>query len=341
MTQAGLRVAVVGATGAVGKAMLSILSERKFPVRELVLYASERSLGKKILFQGRSVECQVMKVGCFKGVDIAFFDASDAVSKQWVPEALKDGVWVVDHSAVYRMENDVPLLVPELNAEVLEKKLKEKKNTPFVVSGPNCSTVQLTLALQPIQKKWGLKHVVVSTYQSTSGAGLGAMQELKDQTVQFLNSQPITPKEFAHPIAFNCIPQIGSFLESGFTTEETKLMEETKKILQLPELKISATAVRVPTLSCHSESVWVECDRSFSMSELKDELRKQSGLVVMDGSYPMPVDCAEKDAVFVGRLRKDPSVENGMNFWIVSDNLRKGAALNAVQIGEVLLRNLF
>jgi aspartate-semialdehyde dehydrogenase len=344
MTHKGLKVAVVGATGAVGRVMLAILEERKFPISKFVPFASEKSVGKKLVANGCEGTCQILKPGCFDGIDLAFFDASDEISKEWTPQALKSGAWVVDHSGVFRMDKDVPLLVPEINADVLEKKLKSQ-SSPFVVSGPNCSTVQLTLALKPIQKNWGLNRVIVSTYQSTSGAGWEAMEELKTHTSSFLQGKNLSPKEFVHPIEFNCIPHIGRFLDTGFTSEETKVMEETKKILAQPDLLISATAVRVPTLSCHSESVYVETRKSAPLASLRDEWKKQSGIQVVDdvetNSYPMPIHSTGKNPVFVGRLRKDPAHENSVSFWVVSDNLRKGAALNAVQIGELLLKNLF
>lgn len=352
--QNGLSVAVVGATGAVGRELLAILEERRFPVRELIPFASSRSAGKTVVFRGMTFPCRVMESGCFRGVDIAYFDASDAVSKEWVPEAAESGAWVIDNSATFRMEQDVPLLVPEVNGALLEERARNWKNLPSrqrIVSGPNCSTVELVVALKPIRDRWGLKRVTVSTYQSTSGAGAAAMEELSAQSMAVFSNKPVIAKAFAHRIAFNCIPQIGGFKEDGYTSEEQKIMQEARKILSLPDLRINATAVRVPTFSGHGESVNVECERPFSAEEVRDALRAQSGLVVQDeparNVYPMnvtadgdPVEGASgRDAIYVGRIRRDPSVENGLNFWIVSDNLRKGAALNAVQAGEVLLRN--
>lgn len=351
----GFKVAVVGATGAVGKELLQILADRKFPVDELVPFASPRSEGKGIQFDGKAYRCQVMKPGCFKGVDIAFFDASDAISKEWVPQAAEEGAWVVDNSAAFRLEEDTLLLVPEVNGHLLEERLKNINSlTPRqrILTGPNCSTVQMVVALKPIHDRWGLKRVVASTYQSTSGAGAAAMEELSAQTVGMFNQKPVAPQAFTHQIAFNCIPHIGGFKDDGYTSEEQKMMVESRKLLGLPDLRITATAVRVPTFSCHGESINVECERPFDIEEVREALRAQPGVTVQDepkkNVYPMgvtggndPVEGATgRDAVYVGRLRRDASLENGLNLWVVSDNLRKGAALNAVQIGETLVKAL-
>jgi aspartate-semialdehyde dehydrogenase len=357
MTKTGLKIAVVGATGAVGRELLSILEQRNFPVSELVPFASERSAGKPIHFRGKSYPCRSLKEDCFEGVQIAFFDASDAVSKTWVPSAAESGAWVVDNSATFRMEEDVLLVVPEVNGNLLEVRLRPGSKAltarERIISGPNCSTAQLVVALKPLSEKWGLKRVVVSSYQSTSGAGAAAMEELSAQTLGALNRKPVPAKAFAHGIAFNCIPHIGGFKDDGYTSEEAKIMAESRKLLGLPALKITATAVRVPTYSCHGESVNIELERSFTIEEVRAALVAHSGIIVQDqpqkAIYPMgnpgegdPVEGASgRDAVYVGRLRKDASVENGLNLWVVSDNLRKGAALNAVQIGEVLVKNLF
>jgi aspartate-semialdehyde dehydrogenase len=339
-----MNVAVVGATGAVGKQLLSILQERKFPVTGLLPFASERSAGKPVALNGKTYPCRVLKPGCFDGVDFVFFDAADSISKEWVPHALASGAWVIDNSSVFRMDEDVPLLVPEVNGDILKTPLKKK-----LIAGPNCSTVQMVVALKPIQENWGLKRVVVSTYQSTSGAGAAAMDELTEQTAGVFSQKKVPPKLFKHQIAFNCIPQIGGFKDSGYTSEEEKIVEETRKILRAPRLPVSATAVRVPTLSCHGESVNVECERRFELEEVRKALHGQEGVILQDNPenfvYPMGLSGEDsavagatgKDAVYVGRVRRDPSVENGLNLWVVSDNLRKGAALNAVQIGEILL----
>jgi aspartate-semialdehyde dehydrogenase len=347
------RVAVVGSTGAVGRELLSLLEARKFPIGELVLFSSPRSEGKEVVWKGKSHRCKVLQPGCFKGTDIAFFDASDAISKEWVPQAAEAGAWVVDNSATFRLEEDVPLVVPEINGDLVEKRLRAQgKLLPRqrIFSGPNCSTVQMVLPLKPIRDLWGIRRIVVSTYQSTSGAGSAAMEELSIQTYDLLNQKTLVSKAFPHQIAFNCIPHIGGFKDDGYTSEETKMITESRKILSLPGLKMTATAVRVPTLSCHSESVNVECERAFTLEKVRTALEEQPGIRVVDDPknqvYPMgltaPGDRVEsatgRDAVYVGRVRRDTSVENGLNFWVVSDNLRKGAALNAIQIAEVLLR---
>lgn len=353
-TQPGFSVAVVGATGAVGRELLSILEQRDFPVKEIVFFASPRSLGKTIEFRGKSSPCQVMKKGCFKGIDIAFFDASDAISKEWVPEAAEAGAWVVDNSATFRMSEGSLLIVPEVNGELLEERIRrgvrELAPSERIITGPNCSTVQMVVALKPLHAKWGLKRVVVSTYQSTSGAGSAAMEELSAQTMGIFNQKPVAPQAFTHQIAFNCIPHIGGFKDDDYTSEEQKIVAETRKLLGLPGLRISATAVRVPTFSCHAESVNVELDRPVTVAEARAALKAQAGVILLDepakNVYPLGVtsegDRVEgatgRDAVYVGRVRKDPSLENGLNLWVVSDNLRKGAALNAVQIGEMLVR---
>jgi aspartate-semialdehyde dehydrogenase len=366
MTRA-LRTAVVGATGAVGKELLRILEDRHFPVSELIPFASSRSEGKGISLQGRTYPCQVLHKGCFAGVDIAFFDASDAISREWVMEAAEAGAWVIDNSAVYRMEDDIPLLVPEVNGELLTKRLahgvKNLTARERILAGPNCSTVQMVVALKPIRDRWGIKRVVVSTYQSASGAGAAAMDELTAQAIGVFNQKPVAPKAFKHQLAFNCIPQIGGFVKAssgfghtrtadGYTSEEQKIMEETRKILGLPNLRISATAVRVPTFSCHGESVNVECERAVTALEVREALCGQPGVIVQDEPaefiYPMGLageasdveSATGRDAVYVGRIREDHSVEHGLNFWVVSDNLRKGAALNAVQVGEFLLSQI-
>lgn len=348
----GFTIAVIGATGAVGRELLAILDERKFPIGRLVPFASARSQGKAVAFRGAEIPCEVLQKGCFQGVDIAFFDASDSVSKEWVPEAAAAGAWVIDNSATFRMEPDVPLLVPEVNGALLEQRARAGKSLSpreRIIAGPNCSTVELVVALKPLHDHWGLRRVTVSTYQSTSGAGAAAMEELSSQTLAALEDRKTVSKAFAHRIAFNCIPQIGGFKDDGYTSEEQKIMQETRKILDLPELRINATAIRVPTFSGHGESVNVECDRPVSPEQARAALRAQRGIVVLDDPeksvYPMnvtaqddPVEgAAGRDAVYVGRIRRDPSIENGLNFWIVSDNLRKGAALNAVQAGEILV----
>jgi aspartate-semialdehyde dehydrogenase len=351
-----LKIAIVGATGAVGRELLKILDQRKFPFEELHVFASPRSAGKNVQFQGKAHTLKAMTKGCFNGIDMVFFDASDAVSKEWVPEAAGAGAWVVDNSATYRMDDEVLLLVPEVNGHLLEKQAKKSKSSgnykDRVVAGPNCSTVQMVLPLKIINDQWGLERVVVSTYQSTSGAGSAAMDELSAQTKHVGGGGEASPQIFPHQIAFNCIPHIGTFKDDGYTTEELKLMAEARKILGLPELKITATAIRVPTLSCHAESVNVETKKTFEIEDIRASLKASPGIILQDEPekkiYPMGMPGSSsvvegatgRDAVYVGRIRKDRSVHFGLNLWIVSDNLRKGAALNAVQIGEALLQHL-
>ena len=355
----GFKIAIIGATGAVGRELLKILDERKFPIKELVAFASPRSVGKVVKFKDQSLRCKALTKGCFAGIDFAFFDASDAISKDWVPEAASSGAWVIDNSATYRMEQDIPLLVPEVNGHLLDARIQTIKQGKTleprerILAGPNCSTVQLVVALKPLSDQWGLKRVVVSSYQSVSGAGTAATEELSIQTMGLFNQKPAESRAFSHQIAFNCIPQIGGFKEDGNTSEEQKIILESRKILGLPNLRITATAVRVPTLSCHGESVNVECDRDVTPDQAREAMRAQAGLIVLDepakGIYPMGMtadgdavpSATGKDPVYVGRIRKDHSVDHGLNFWVVSDNLRKGAALNAVQIGEALVKALF
>ena len=347
------RVAVVGATGAVGREMFKVLAERKFPVSELVPFASGRSAGRVLPWNGRDWICRALAPGCFDGVDIAFFDASDAVSKEWVPQAAAAGAWVVDNSGHHRMDPDIPLVVPEVNgALALEKAKRGVRALPErerIIAGPNCTTIQMVVALRPIRDRWGIKRLVISTYQAVSGAGTAAMDELTAQTSAVIAGRASAPHTFAHQIAFNCIPQIGGFKDDGYTSEEHKLMAETRKILAMPNLKVTATAIRVPTLACHGESLNLETDRPCSPEDVRAALRGEPGIVVLDepqrGIYPMGAPGAAssvegavgRDGVYVGRIRRDSSLENGLNLWVVSDNLRKGAALNAVQVGELLV----
>ena len=352
-----LNIGVVGATGAVGKELLSILVQRKFPYKSLKLFASARSQGKEVQVAGKTYRCEVLQKGCFDGLDMVFFDASDAISKEWVTQAAEAGAWVVDNSATYRMDADTLLLVPEVNGHLLEKRIQAAGGSKAklsarerILTGPNCSTVQLVVALKPIHDRFVLKRVVVSSYQSTSGAGAAAMEELSTQTQSFLNKKPVASQHFTHQIAFNCIPHIGGFKDDGYTSEEHKIMAESRKILGLPSLRITATAVRVPTWSCHGETVQIECEKSLTAAQAREALSKQPGLIIQDepkrNIYPMGftgqedlVECGTgRDAVYVGRIREDHSVDNGLNLWVVSDNLRKGAALNAIQIGELLVR---
>ena len=350
------RVGVVGATGAVGRVLLDVLETRKFSVSELVPFASGRSVGKEVRFAGQAWKCRPLEAGCFDGLDWVFFDASDAVSRDWVPQAARAGAWVVDNSAAFRMDTDVPLLVPELNGHLIDRAWKqvhegsaEDAAHARILTGPNCSTVQLVMALAPLHREFGMKRVIVSTYQSVSGAGAAAVEELRSQTAQALQGNFTAPKVLSHRIALNCIPQIGGFQADGFTSEEKKIREESRKILDLPSLRISATAVRVPTEQCHGESVSVEFERPVSVERAREVLATQPGVQVLDSPadlvYPLgvvgPGDAvspgAGSDPVWVGRIRLDPAWDSGLAFWIISDNLRKGAALNAVQIAEAVL----
>lgn len=349
MSGKAFKIAIVGATGAVGREMIDVLEKRSFPISDCLMFASPRSVGKKVKLQSREFPCQVMEKGCFAGVDIAFFDASDEVSKQWVPEALSAGAWVIDNSGTHRMNPEVELVVPEVNGDRLEKLAKDARSgsaAKRLVAGPNCTTIQLVTALKPLSDRYGLKRVVVSTYQSVSGAGTEAMNELKEQLVAAAVSpgKKLEAKALRHPIAFNLIPHIGSFDSEGYTSEEKKVIAETRKIMGLPNLPVSCTAVRVPTLSCHAESVNLELSKPFTVSEVRETLSRGEGVVVQDDPsqalYPMNLTGSGKDPVYVGRLRIDPSTENGLHLWVVSDNLRKGAALNAVQIAERIVPHL-
>ncbi len=352
----GFRVGVVGATGAVGRELLGILESRRFPVKELVLFASSRSEGRSISWGGKAHRCQALKKGCFEGRQIVFFDASDSVSKEWVPQAAQSGAWVVDNSATFRLEEDILLIVPEVNGILLQNQLQSQPMNLLswrkrVVTGPNCVAAPLAVVLKPILDRWGLKRVVLSTYQSTSGAGSAAMEELSKQTVGMFNQSILAAKVFPHQIAFNCIPHIGGFKPDGATSEELKVIDETRKLLASPGLRISVTAIRVPTFSCHGESVNLELEKPYDQIEqVREALQGQAGLIVQDDPkkniYPMGLASSDdgvesstgRDAVYVGRIRRDPSVESGVNLWLVSDNLRKGAALNAVQLGEAVIK---
>jgi aspartate-semialdehyde dehydrogenase len=325
----GYNIAIVGATGLVGRKMLQILEERNFPVKDLKLLASERSEGIELSFNGERLKVEKLTEEKFKGVDIALFSAGTDVSVKFVPEAVKRGCVVIDNSSAFRLEKDVPLVVPEVNAE----KISQHKG---IIANPNCSTIQLVVVLKPLHDKFKIKRIVVSTYQSVTGAGKKALDQLMFE-IQGL--KPQTPK-FPHQIAYNCIPQIDNFFEDGYTKEEHKIMKETKKILDDENIKITATCVRVPTIGGHAESVNIEFENKFSLEDIIQTLNQAPGVIVIDkpyeSIYPMPIFSNEKDDVFVGRIRLDQSIENGLNLWIVADNLRKGAATNAVQIAETL-----
>jgi aspartate-semialdehyde dehydrogenase len=328
-------VAVVGATGAVGRTMLSILEERKFPVGRLVPLASARSAGKQVEFNGEKITIQELKADSFAGLDIALFSAGGSVSREFCPIAAKAGCVVIDNSSAFRMEKDVPLVVPEINPHAIG-------DNPGIIANPNCSTIQMVVALKPIHDRYKIKRVVVSTYQSVSGTGQDAIEELKAQTGQALNDQPVTKDVYPHQIAFNCLPHIDTFLESGYTKEEMKMVNETRKILEDDSIQVSPTTVRVPVFYAHSEAVNVETEQVIDVQELRKILSEAPGVRLVDApgktEYPLAVDAAGRDEVMVGRVRADLDNPRAVNLWIVADNLRKGAALNAIQIAEYLIR---
>ncbi|MGA2487071.1 MAG: aspartate-semialdehyde dehydrogenase [Roseiarcus sp.] len=331
----GFKVAVAGATGNVGREMLSILAERRFPVSEVVALASSRSIGKEVSFGDRVLKCKALENYDFSTTDICLMSAGGAVSKEWSPKIGAQGCVVIDNSSTWRMDPDVPLVVPEVNADAARG--YGKKN---IIANPNCSTAQLVVALKPLHDKARIKRVVVSTYQSVSGAGKAAMDELFTQTRAVFTTDPVEAKKFPKRIAFNLIPQIDVFMEDGSTKEEWKMVAETKKILD-PKIKLTATCVRVPVFISHSESVNIEFEKPITADEARNILAAAPGCLVIDrrepGGYITPHEAAGEDATYISRIREDPTVENGLALWCVSDNLRKGAALNAVQIAEVLV----
>lgn len=331
----GYKVAVVGATGNVGREMLAILAERGFPVSEVVALASPRSLGTEVSFGDKTLKTKVLDHYDFSDTDICLMSAGGSVSKEWSPKIGAQGCVVIDNSSAWRYDADVPLIVPEVNADAVAG--FTKKN---IIANPNCSTAQLVVALKPLHEAATIKRVVVSTYQSVSGAGKEGMDELFTQTRAVFVTDPIEPKKFPKRIAFNLIPHIDVFMEDGYTKEEWKMMAETKKILD-PKIKLTATCVRVPVFISHSEAVNVEFEKPISADEAREILREAPGCLVIDkrepGGYITPHEAAGEDATYISRIREDATVENGLTFWCVSDNLRKGAALNAVQIAEVLV----
>ena len=335
----GVNVAVVGVTGAVGTEMLRVLERRDFPIDELRPLASSRSAGKSVLFRGKEVQVQELTADSFDGMNIGLFSAGGGISKEFVPYAIEKNCVVVDNTSAFRMDEDVPLVVPEVNAN----RISEHNG---VIANPNCSTIQLVLVLKPIHDAVKIKRVVVSTYQAVSGAGYSALVELKKETEHILSekSEGFNRTIFPHQIAFNALPQLpqsDAFLENGYTDEEMKMINETKKILEDSSFRITTTTVRVPVFRGHSESVNIETEVPYSADQARDLLSKAEGIVVLDDPskqlYPLATNAVGKDDTFVGRIREDGSVENGLNMWVVSDNLLKGAALNAVQIAEKLL----
>ena len=330
-----INVGVVGATGVVGETFLSLMEEREFPAGEVRLFASSNSLGQTRRCQGREFPVTTLAEGCFDGLDLVFFSSGDDISKEWAPKAVKAGAFAVDNSAAFRMDPKTVLIVPEVNGELLPK-----PGSPAIIANPNCSTIQLVVALQPLAKRWGLKRVHCASYQSVSGAGRDGIEELIDQTKLSLEGEePAKGKTFPAPVAFNCIPQIGRFGPDGFCTEETKIMNETCKILGRPNLAVSAFTVRVPTLNAHAEAVWVTLDNAkVTPAQMEDCLATSEGIeFIQPGEspdYPTQVSASGRDPVFVGRIRRDLHDPSTWLMWVVSDNLRKGAALNGIQIAE-------
>ncbi len=338
MPEKKVKLAVAGATGAVGNQMICCLEETDFPVQSIKLLASARSAGRKLRFKGDSIAVEELTENSFKGQDIALFSAGGGTSERFAPHAAQDGCVVVDNSSAWRMDPDVPLVVPEVNPHAIGQYTKKG-----IIANPNCSTIQMVVALHPIHKKYGIKRVVVSTYQAVSGTGKKAIDELFDQTRALINFVNWENKVYPHRIAFNCLPHIDSFLENGYTKEEIKMVNETRKILEDDTIGITATTVRVPVFHGHSESVNVETIAPISAREVKLLLENTPGIKVVDDPdnnvYPLATDAAGQDLTLVGRIRDDDSIANGVNMWIVADNIRKGAATNAVQIARILADN--
>ncbi len=325
-----INLAVVGITGMVGRTFLKVLEERQLPIENFYAFASKRSAGSKITFNGKEYIVEELTENSFdRGIDIALFSAGGDISKTFAPIAASKGCVVVDNSSAWRMEKDVPLVVPEVNPSDIQW-------NKGIIANPNCSTIQAMVALSPLHKKYKIKRIVYSTYQAVSGAGMGGHMDLKN------GLQGEAPKKFPHQIAGNCIPHIDVFTDNGYTKEEIKMIEETRKILHDDDLRITATTVRVPVFDSHSESINVEFENQFDLAELIDTLKHAEGLVVLNdhenNEYPLALSAAGKDEVFVGRIRRDESVESGVNLWVVADNIRKGAATNAVQIAQLLLK---
>ena len=331
----GLRIAVVGATGNVGREMLSILDERLFPADEVIALASRRSVGVEVSYGDKTLKCKDLETFDFKGVDLVLMSAGSEVSKEWSPKIGAQGAVVIDNSSAWRMDPRVPLVVPEVNPDAVNDFAKMN-----IIANPNCSTAQLVVVLKPLHDRAKIKRVVVATYQSVSGAGKDAMDELWTQTRGIFVNDEIKTENFTKQIAFNVIPHIDDFLDDGSTKEEWKLVVETKKILD-PKIKLTATAVRVPVFVGHSEAVNIEFEDEISAEEARELLRESPGIMVVDKredeGYVTPVECVGEFATFVSRIREDSTVENGLSLWVVSDNLRKGAALNAVQIAELMM----
>ena len=335
-----MKIAIVGASGAVGQEFLRVLDEQNFPIDELLLFGSSRSAGKEYEFRGKKYTVKELKHNDdFKGVDIAFTSAGGDTSKEFAETITKHGAIMIDNSSAFRMDADVPLVVPEVNGE---DALKRPRN---IIGNPNCTTIQMVVALNPIHKLSPIRRVHVATYQAASGAGASAMAELAKQYEQIINGEEPTVEKFSAQLAYNLIPQVDVFMDNGYTKEEMKMFNETKKIMHSDDIAVSSMCVRVPVLRAHSEAIWVETESPISIEDARKAFEQAPGLVVMDNSaekeYPMPLDIAGKDPVYVGRLRKDLCNERGLTFWVVGDQIKKGAALNAVQIAQYLLKHEF
>lgn len=330
----GLKVAIAGATGAVGTELIKLLEQRNFPCDELRLLASKRSAGKTLKFKGTDVTIQELTKDSFEGIDVAYFSAGGGRSLEFCPAAAAAGAVVIDNSSAFRMDDDVPLVVPEVNADAAF----EHKG---IIANPNCTTIQMLVALKPLHDYGTIKRVVCSTYQSVSGSGAAAIEELKNQVNSYAAGEPMEKSVYPAPIAFNVIPQVDVFMDNGYTKEEMKMVNETRKIMSCPDINVSATCVRVPVIRAHSEAINIETEKKITAAKAKELLANGEGLIVKDdqepGGYPMPYEISEKFETYVGRIREDISVENGLTFWVVADQLYKGAALNAIQIGELLL----
>jgi len=330
-----MKIAVVGATGAVGQTTLKILDERKFPVTELRAFASERSVGKSVTFKGDKIRVEKVGPAAFKGVDVAFFSAGSAQSREYAPQAVKAGAVVVDKSSAFRMDPTVPLVVPEINGHAV-------KGHRGIVACPNCTTIVTVMPLKPLHDAGRLRRVIATSFQAVSGAGVNGVEELRSQTLAWARGEVITPTHFPHQIVFNVIPHIDRFGEGGYTGEELKLVSEVRKVLELPDLPVSPTTVRVPVFTAHSIAVNAETEVKVTAQRARDAFAGFPGLRLWDepaeNRYPMPVTAEGQDDCFVGRIREDLSLANGLNFWVVGDQLRKGAALNGIQIAELLIR---
>ncbi|MCK5232923.1 MAG: aspartate-semialdehyde dehydrogenase [Desulfobulbaceae bacterium] len=331
-------VAVAGATGAVGGAMLDVLARRDFPIRELRLLASHRSVGKTLKFKGEEIPVQLLTKDSFSDIDVALFSAGAARSLEFAPAAADAGAVVVDNSSGFRMEPDIPLVVPEVNAHAIARYKKRG-----IIANPNCSTIQMLVALKPIYDKAGIKRIVVSTYQAVSGTGAQAIAELKEQVRAYAENRPMVAEVYPHQIAFNCLPHIDSFLPTGYTKEEMKMVHETHKIFEDSSIGVTATAIRVPVVFGHSEAINIETKEKITADETRKLMADAPGIKLVDNpenfEYPMAIDCEGNFETLVGRIREDDTIDNGLNLWVVADNILKGAALNAVQIAEVVIRD--